>query len=124
MNRLRESHPGIIRILTTAYSDLQSAIEAVNQGAIYKYVVKPWEIDDLRVLLMRALEFYIVQQERDLLFREKLAVIQRLILADRVKSLTVLAASLSYRLRNSMAALQQYLIDALRDPRGTRWRDA
>jgi two-component system probable response regulator PhcQ len=109
LNRLRESHPGIIRILTTAYSDLQSAIEAVNQGAIYKYVVKPWEIDDLRVLLMRALEFFIVQQERDLLFREKLSVIQRLILADRVKSLTVLAASLSYRLRNSMAALQQYL---------------
>jgi len=109
LDELRQSHPGIIRILTTAYSDLQSAIEAVNRGAIYKYVVKPWDMDDLRVLLMRALEFFIVQQERDLLFHEKLSVIQRLILADRVKSLTVLAASLSYRLRNSMAGLQQYL---------------
>src|ERR1700689_3834045 len=31
LNKLRQSHPAIIRILTTAYSDLQSAIEAVNQ---------------------------------------------------------------------------------------------
>ena len=109
LNELRHSHPAIIRILTTAYSDLQSAIDAVNDGAIYKYVVKPWDMEDVRVLLMRALEFFIVQQERDLLFREKLSVIQRLILADRVKSLTVLAASLSHRLRNSMEALEQYL---------------
>ena len=109
LNELRQSRPSIIRILTTAYSDLQSAIEAVNNGAIYKYVVKPWDLDDLRVVLMRALEFFILSRERDLLFREKLSVIQRMALADRVKSLAVLAGSLSHRLRNSMEALQRYL---------------
>jgi len=102
---LREFRPGIMRILTTAYSDIDSAIEAVNSGAIYKYVLKPWNLRDLRGALLRAAEFFIVQRERDLLFREKLGVIQRLVLIDRVRSLAALAGGLSQHFRNSMQAL-------------------
>ncbi len=40
---VREEFPSIVRIITTAYSDLESAIQAVNKGYIYQYVVKPWE---------------------------------------------------------------------------------
>ena len=48
LERARQLHPRAIRILTTAYSDLNVAIEAVNSGAIYKYVTKPWDIPQLR----------------------------------------------------------------------------
>lgn len=106
---LRREHPAIIRMLATAYSDLDSAIVAVNSGAIYKYIVKPWDLHELRVVIMRAMEFFIVQRERDLLLREKLGVLQRMMLTDRVKSLTVLAAALGHKLRNTISALQQYL---------------
>src|ERR1700722_2201945 len=54
LGHLREVRPGIVRILTTAYSDIESAIDAVNSGAIYKYVVKPWNLRDLRGTLLRA----------------------------------------------------------------------
>src|SRR6266550_2311348 len=47
----------MLRMLTTAYSDIDSAIEAVNSGAIYKYVVKPWVVRELRGTLLRAMEF-------------------------------------------------------------------
>src|SRR5690606_2127190 len=47
----RREFPMIVRILTTAYSDLDSAIQAVNKGHIYQYVVKPWDVDDLRMVL-------------------------------------------------------------------------
>ncbi len=107
--KLRAERPQVIRILTTAFSDLPSAIDAVNEGAIYKYVVKPWDLHDLRIMLMRALEFFMLQQERDLLLREKVGTLQRLSLTDRVKSLTVLAASLGHRLKYPLEALQQYL---------------
>jgi two-component system probable response regulator PhcQ len=109
LGHLREARPGIVRILTTAYSDIESAIDAVNSGAIYKYVVKPWNLRDLRGTLLRASEFFIVQRERDLLFREKLSVIQRLILIDRVRSLAALAAGLSHHVRNSMQALSCFI---------------
>ena len=56
LERARQLHPRAIRILTTAYSDFDVAIEAVNSGAIYKYITKPWDIPQLEVTLRRALE--------------------------------------------------------------------
>ena len=106
---VRNDRPGIIRVLTTAYSDLESAIEAVNTGAIYKYIVKPWDVRDLRGVLLRAMDFFIVQRQRDALLREKLSVLQRLMVNDRIRSLAVLSAGLSNHIRNSMAALKTFL---------------
>ena len=69
LEKVRASRPKVIRMLATAYSDLDAAIQAVNSGAIYKYVTKPWDIPQLEVTLRRALEFFIVQRERDLLLK-------------------------------------------------------
>jgi len=82
-------------MLTTAYSDLDSAIDAVNSGAIFKYVVKPWDLRELRGCLLRGMEFFLLQQERDTLLREKMSVLQRLVVTDRVRSLAILAAGLA-----------------------------
>ncbi len=41
LEKARQLRPRIIRILATAYSDMDAAIAAVNTGAIYKYVTKP-----------------------------------------------------------------------------------
>ena len=69
LERARRLRPQIIRILVTAYSDLEAAIDAVNTGAIYKYITKPWDVPELEMTLKRSLEFFIVQTERDLLLR-------------------------------------------------------
>jgi signal transduction histidine kinase len=83
---LRLARPNIVRILTTAFSDLESAIEAVNNGAIFRYVTKPWDIRDLRGILLRALDVHRLQCDRELLVREKTEVLQRLIVIDQVRS--------------------------------------
>ena len=106
---VRQSQPRAVRMLTTAYSDIDSAIEAVNAGAIYRYVVKPWNVRELRGTLLRAVEFFLVQRERDLLLRQKLYVLQRLVMTDRIRSLAVLAAGLSHHIRNSMTALKTFM---------------
>src|SRR6266704_5535278 len=41
LEKARQLRPRIVRILATAYSDMESAIAAVNTGAVYKYVSKP-----------------------------------------------------------------------------------
>ena len=108
LEKVRAKRPDIIRIITTAYQDLDNAIEAVNTGAVFRYVTKPWEMRELRMILIRAMEFFLVQRERDMLLREKLGVLQRMIILDRVRSFTVLAASLACRVRNSMTALKAF----------------
>ena len=114
LERARLLHPRAIRILTTAYSDLDVAIEAVNSGAIYKYVTKPWDIPQLQVTLQRALEFFIVQRERDLLLKEKLSALQRMMITDRVLSLGILAARLGHYVRNSLVAVRTFWISPRR----------
>lgn len=106
---LRERHPGVVRILTTAYADIESAIAAVNSGHIYRYVVKPWDEGDLRQTLLRAMDLFLLQREREMLLREKLSTLQRLVVADRVRSYAVLATGLANRIKNPMLALKAFL---------------
>jgi two-component system, probable response regulator PhcQ len=134
LERARQLRPKIIRIIATAYSDLDAAIDAVNTGAIYKYVHKPWEVATLELTLRRALEFFMVQRERDGLLKEKLSVLHNLMITDRVVSLGLLAAGLGHHIRNSLVAIRTFLdlapeklqeeqvdLEELRNP--NFWRD-
>ena len=51
-----ENRPHIVRILTTAYASLDAAIESINRGEVFRFVEKPWSLDDLEALLQEALE--------------------------------------------------------------------
>ncbi len=51
-----EQHPDMIRILLTGFSDLESAIKAVNEGNIYRYIAKPWDNDNLRAVVAEAID--------------------------------------------------------------------
>jgi len=109
LERARQLRPRIIRILATAYSDMDAAIAAVNTGAIYKYVSKPWDVPQLEQTLKRGLEFFLVQRERDQLLREKMSVLHNMMIADRIVSLGLLAAGLSHHIRNSLVAVKTFL---------------
>lgn len=109
LERARRLRPQIIRILATAFADLDAAISAVNSGAIYKYVTKPWDPTELETTLKRCLEFFSVQVERDLLLREKLSVLHRLLITDRVLSLGVVASGLGHHVRHALEAVGTFL---------------
>ncbi|MSU57960.1 MAG: hybrid sensor histidine kinase/response regulator [Pedosphaera sp.] len=109
LERARQLNPHIIRILATAYSDMDAAIAAVNTGAIYKYVTKPWDPPQLEQTLKRGLEFFLVQRERDELLREKMSVLHNMMIADRIVSLGLLAAGLSHHIRNALVAVKTFL---------------
>jgi two-component system probable response regulator PhcQ len=109
LERTRQLQPRIIRILATAYADMEAAITAVNTGAIYKYVTKPWDPPQLEQTLKRSLDFFMVQCERDQLLREKMSVLHNMMIADRMVSLGLLAAGLSHHIRNSLVAVKTFL---------------
>ena len=129
LEQARQRYPQMLRVLVTAFSDLDSAISAVNQGSIYKYLTKPWDPAQLELTLKQGLELFIITAERDELLREKMSVLRNVMLADRVVSLGLLAAGLSHHIRNSMVAVKTFLElaplkmaeeknsgDSLRDP--------
>ncbi|MEO0728317.1 MAG: histidine kinase [Bacteroidota bacterium] len=55
---VRDKYPDIIRILLTGYTDLQAVIDAINKGKIYHYVSKPWQVEELDLIIRQALELY------------------------------------------------------------------
>jgi two-component system probable response regulator PhcQ len=109
LERARQFRPRILRLLVTAYADMDAAIAAVNSGAIYKYVTKPWDPPQLDLTLKQGLEFFMVQKERDQLLQEKMSVLRNMMIADRIVSLGLLAAGLSHQIRNSLVAVKTFL---------------
>ena len=109
LEHARKLRPQMIRVLVTAYADMDAAIAAVNSGAIYKYVTKPWDPPQLEQTLKRGLEYFMVRLERDQLLTEKMSVIRNMMIADRIVSLGLLAAGLSHHIRNSLVAVKTFL---------------
>jgi len=109
LGRFRAEQPNVVRILATAYSGLEAAKQAVNEGGAFRYVEKPWDDAELRGILMRAMEFHLLMRDRDRLLREKLSVLQRMFVFDRVRSMAAVAASLEGRVSSPLAAYMSYV---------------
>ena len=56
-----------IRMMLTGYADISSLARAINSGRIYRYITKPWEPDELRINVRRALESYTLSSENSAL---------------------------------------------------------
>lgn len=58
-----EKYPDAIRIILTGYADISVVVEAINKCGIYKYISKPYERDDLKVTIDKAIEMQRVKKE-------------------------------------------------------------
>jgi type II secretory ATPase GspE/PulE/Tfp pilus assembly ATPase PilB-like protein/DNA-binding response OmpR family regulator len=56
LRQVKELYPDTMRIMLTGHADTQAVMTAINDGAVYKFIIKPWEDNDLRVTVALALE--------------------------------------------------------------------
>jgi DNA-binding NtrC family response regulator len=56
LSRVREIRPEVPRIILTGYADKENAIKAINEIGLYQYLEKPWNNEDLRIILRNAIE--------------------------------------------------------------------
>ena len=56
LSQVRELKPDVPRIILTGYADKENAIKAINQVGLFQYIEKPWENEDLRVIVRNGLE--------------------------------------------------------------------
>lgn len=54
--RVRELRPEVPRIILTGYSDKENAIKAINEVGLFQYIEKPWDNEDLRIIIRNGLE--------------------------------------------------------------------
>jgi len=66
--------PNAVRIIITGYTDIKAIIQAVNEGSIYYYIEKPWEPEELKIIVKGAVERYqLIKENQDLLHRLEVA---------------------------------------------------
>ncbi|MGI9541676.1 MAG: ATP-binding protein [Cyclobacteriaceae bacterium] len=69
LEKIVESHPDAIRMILTAYSDIDFIMRAVNKCGIYRYILKPWDTRELKIVIDKALENYQLSQDKKNLIR-------------------------------------------------------
>lgn len=63
----RELAPQAERIMLTGYSEPEDIMAAINQGHVYRYILKPWTSGELRIAIIQAVERYQLKQENEAL---------------------------------------------------------
>ena len=58
LEEIRLKYPNAVRILITGYTDVESVIDAINRGHIFRYIKKPWSDVDVKSAVEEAYKFY------------------------------------------------------------------
>jgi signal transduction histidine kinase len=82
LRRARELKPDTIRMLFTGYADIQAVINAVNEGHIFRYILKPWDSVELEGIIRQGIEQYQLLAERRRLIAELQQANARLVEAN------------------------------------------
>ena len=65
LERVRARWPDTMRLLLTGYSDVSAILAAINRGEIYRYITKPWDDNDMLLVVHHALERRSIGREKD-----------------------------------------------------------
>jgi CheY-like chemotaxis protein len=71
LSEVKQRFPWVMRMLVTGYADMHTAIEAINKGKVYHFLLKPWNVDELKEAIAYALESLKLKRENELLLQEK-----------------------------------------------------
>lgn len=63
LNRVKTRYPETVRIVLSGYTDLKSVADSVNHGAIFKFLTKPWDDEQLLAQVREAFQYHEMRQE-------------------------------------------------------------
>lgn len=94
LKHARKHQPHIIRMLTTAYADLNNTIDAINGGEVFRYIAKPWDVDNLMEILANAMELFFIRQN------------ERGLLEEKQRTMQYIAHSIAHETRTPLLSIQ------------------
>ena len=69
LKRTKKEYPQVLAIMLTGHAEVEIAMNAINEAGVYKFILKPWDDNDLKVTIRRALETMELMQERESLLQ-------------------------------------------------------
>ncbi len=110
LRRIKERWSSTVRIVLTAYNNVEPILAAINEGLVARYLVKPWDRDELAQVLRWAVEAWAFG-------RESLALQRRLLETERLATLGSMAGAVIHDLSQPLAGLafnSQHLLELAR----------
>ncbi len=95
---VKERHPQTLRMVITAFSDIDPILRAINEGLVARYIIKPFERDELTQVLRWATELY-------LFGKESAELVRRILQTERLASLGGLTALYLHDLRTPLMSV-------------------
>ena len=115
--RVKDIKPEIVRILITAYSDIDAAIDGINKGDIYRYLRKDLEMRDIEIIIKQAIEYYQMNSDLE-------AATQALIKSEKLITIAEIAAGVEHELRNTIMGMSLGIESVIEQLRAKGIRDA
>jgi len=103
--RVRDRRPRAHRILLTAYPEMEVALRAINEGLVYRFVLKPWDLDDMRLSVRRAVEAKRLADAHESMSAKLSAQFDELVRAERLATIGRLSAGLGHEFANAVTPL-------------------
>lgn len=98
LSMIKKSHPKVVRILITAYSDIDTAIEAINQGDVYRYICKDLAMNDIETIIKQGIEYY--QMKEDLEYAT-----QCLVRSEKLITIAEMSAGIGHEITNTICGI-------------------
>lgn len=95
---VKERHPQVIRMVVTAYADVEPILRAINEGLVARYIIKPWIRTELVQVLRWAIEAWTFS-------RDSAALHRRLLETERLATLGSIAGMLVHDLKQPLMSL-------------------
>ena len=112
LERIHKQYPDVITVMLTGQGGLDSAIYAINNAGLSKYLVKPWNSDDLKLTIRDLLEKSRLEKENKRLFLELKEAYQhlkeaqeQLIHSEKLAVVGKLTAGIAHEIRNQLTIL-------------------
>lgn len=107
LEKAKKLCPQATRVLLTGYTDIESVIDAINRGHIYRYIAKPWDPEDLKLTLKQANEAYRLRSEVEEKNKALEKSLAELSLLDKAKARFL--SLISHELNTPLTVLQSFM---------------
>lgn len=109
LRQISQKRPDTVRMLITADTDMELVMKAINEGKIYRYITKPYNVDELTQTLIQGIERYYLSKERGRLYAEKIETLKKIARSNRLTTIGTLAAGMAHEINNPLVAIKTFL---------------
>lgn len=106
LTEVRKRYPEKIRLLTTAYTEVDTLADAINLGAVFSFISKPWDLVKLRQEIEAAIQLFASTSENKALLAHRVEELKQAILDEKIMEIGSVAVNLSHYVDNALCPVE------------------